>query len=114
MSRLRRRYTIIDHENGGVTEVGKLVVLNPAANFADYAAMLELSNNVEPELAADVKEHLAEIDRFPERHLSKYGIECLPHIKHPAVRIAAQTYAKRKGLYVPATGPAAVLNQHSS
>jgi hypothetical protein len=101
MSRFRRRYTIIDHENGQMVEAGKHMVLNPAANFADYAALITMSENVEPELAADLIEHLASIDQFPNRQLSKYGIECLPHIKHPSVRPAAHAYAKRNGLYIP-------------
>ena len=105
MAQFRRRYTIIDHENGGVIETGKHIVLNPAANFADYAALLEFANNIEPELAADIREHLAEIDRFPHRTLSKYGVECLPHIKHPVVKPAVEAYAKRNGLYVPRPTP---------
>lgn len=81
--------------------VGTHIVLNPAANFADAAAMLTLADNVDPELKADLLEHLAYIDKFPDRHLSKYGVECLQHIRHPAVRDAAASWAKRKGVFIP-------------
>jgi hypothetical protein len=90
MAKLRNRYRIIDHEWGNATEVGKTVVLFPASNPADLAALITLSENVEPEFAADLKAHIAMIQSFPNREVSKYARECLPHITHEAVKEYAQ------------------------
>ncbi|MGH7745140.1 MAG: hypothetical protein ACREQ5_10120 [Candidatus Dormibacteria bacterium] len=60
-------------------------MLSPAKNPADLAAMYTLCENVEPELAADLRAFIAEIEAVPHRGLGSYGKECLPHITHPAV-----------------------------
>jgi len=85
MAKLRNRYHVVDHEYNNATEVGKTVVLFPASNPADLAALITLSENVEPELAADLKAHITMIQSYPNRNLGKYARECLPHITHPAV-----------------------------
>jgi hypothetical protein len=85
MARLRRRFTIIDHEDVNSVEVGRAYVLSPAKNPADLAALHTLAENVEPELAADIRAHIAEIEAVPHRTLGTFGHECLPHITHPKV-----------------------------
>jgi hypothetical protein len=84
-NRLRRRYTIIDHENGGMIDVANLIVLNPARNPADLAAFYTLIENVTPEFAQDLREQAGMIEGVQDRTLSSYGTECLPHITHPKV-----------------------------
>lgn len=92
MSKFRRRYTFIDHENAMMHEVGLHYVLNPANNPADYAAMVTLADNSEPEIAQDLRNHLAMIDKFPDRGIGSQGIANLPFIKHPAI----VEFAKRR------------------
>ena len=90
MARLRRRYALIDHEDANAVEVGLVYVLSPFKNPADLAALHTLAENVEPELAADIRERIAEIEAHPDRELGSYGKECLPHITHEKVRDYAQ------------------------
>ncbi len=90
MAKLRRRYRIIDHEDNNTEEVGLAYVLSPAKNPADLAALHTLAENVEPELAADIRAHIALIESHPERTLGSYGKECLPHVTHEKVRAFAQ------------------------
>ncbi len=90
MARLRRRYTIIDHEDANASEVGRAFVLSPAKNPADLAALYTLAENVEPELAADLRAFIAEIEAVPTRTLGSYGKACLPYITHAAVQSFAQ------------------------
>ena len=102
MGLFRPRYTVIDHENGQMHLVGgPYFVLNPAANFVDFLAMMIIKDNVEPEMSASLTEHLAMIETYPDRGLSKYGMECLPHIKHPFVLPAVIAYCQRKGIVLP-------------
>jgi hypothetical protein len=102
MGLFRPRYTVVDHENGQKHMVGgPYFVLNPAANFVDYLALLIIKDNVEPELAASLTEHLAMLDQYPDRNLSKYGRECLPHIKHPMILPAVVAYCRRNGIVLP-------------
>ena len=98
MARFRRRYTAIDHENGQMREVGLHFFLNPAKNLADYAAMVTLAENVEPEMAADLRAHLAMIDAHPDRHVNmgSFGVECLPYITHPAIAHVAKAEIERR------------------
>lgn len=91
MARLRNRFRIIDHEDNNTEEVGKAYVLSPAKNPADLAALYTLAENVEPELAADIREHIALIEKHPNRQLGSYGKECLPHITHSKVVDFAQS-----------------------
>lgn len=95
MARFRRRYRIIDHEDANTEEVGFTYVLQPAKNPADLAAMHTLVENVEPELASDLREHIAKIEAAPDRGLGSYGTQCLPHVTHPKVRDFAQTRLKQ-------------------
>ena len=90
MARLRRRFRIIDHEDNGTEEVGLSYVLSPAKNPADLAAMYTLAENVEPELAADLRAHIALIESYPERVLGGYGKDCLAHVTHDKVKAFAQ------------------------
>jgi len=94
MARFRRRFTVIDHEDANCVEVGKAYVLSPAKNPADLAALHTLAENVEPELAADIRAHIAEIESFPHRQLGSYGAKCLPHVTHPKVVEFAQNRLK--------------------
>ena len=100
MAKLRRKYTMIDHENGGMREIGLHLVLNPAKNPADYAAMVTYAENCDPEMGADIKAFLAMIDEHPQRALGTYGVECLFYAKHPAVEkfvsIRKQTLTPRE------------------
>ena len=91
MANLRRRYRIIDHEDNNTEEVGLAYVLSPAKNPADLAALYTLAENVEPELAKDIRDHIAMIERHPNRTLGSYGTECVPHITHPKVIEFAKT-----------------------
>ena len=91
MARFRNRYRIIDHEDGNTEEVGKAYVLSPAKNPADLAALYTLAENVEPELAQDIRDHIALIEAVPNRRLGSYGQECLPHITHSKVIDFAQS-----------------------
>ena len=91
MARFRRRYRIIDHEDGNTEEVGTVYVLSPAKNPADLAALYTLAENVEPELAKDIRDHIALIEKHPDRGLGSYGTECLPHITHSKVIDFAQS-----------------------
>ena len=86
MAKLRKRYTMIDHENAGMAEVGLHLVLNPAKNPADYAAMVTYAENCEPEMAASIMAFLAMVDRFPNRKIGNYARECLPYVKHPSIK----------------------------
>jgi hypothetical protein len=91
MAKLRRRFTIIDHEQANTQEVSKYAyVLSPAKNPADLAALYTLMENVEPELAQDIRDAIKLIESVPHRGLGSYGKECLPHITHPAVKPFAQ------------------------
>lgn len=90
MAKLRRRFTIIDHEDANSVEVGLAYVLSPAKNPADLAALYTLAENVEPELRADILKHIALIEAVPTRTLGSYGKECLPYITHPKVVDFAQ------------------------
>jgi hypothetical protein len=90
MARFRRRFRVIDHEDNNAEEVGFAYVLSPAKNPADLAAMHTLAENVEPQLAADIREHIAKIEAHPDRGLGSYGVECLEHITHPKVVAFAQ------------------------
>lgn len=94
MARLTNRYTVIDHHDCNSIEVGKAYVLSPGKNPADLAAMHTLADNLEPELAADIRKHIALIESVPNRSLGSYGKECLKHIKHPAVVAFAQKRLK--------------------
>ena len=94
MARLRRRFRIIDHEDNGTEEVGLSYVLSPAKNPADLAALYTLAENVEPELAADLREHIALIEAHPNRILGGYGKECLSSITHAKVKPFAQNKLK--------------------
>lgn len=94
MAKLRNRFKVIDHENCNAVEVGKAYVLFPAGNPADLAAMYTLADNLEPELAADIRKHIALIESVPNRSLGSYGKECLPHITHSAVVAFAQKRLK--------------------
>jgi len=95
VARLRNRFRIIDHEDNNTEEVGKAYVLSPAKNPADLAALYTLAENVEPELAADIREHIAMIEAVPHRQLGSYGKECLPYITHSKViHFAANKLAK--------------------
>lgn len=85
MAKFRRRFTITDHEDANSVEVGKCYVLQPAKNPADLAALYTLVENLEPELAQDIREHIALIEQYPDRTLGSYGTECLPHITHERV-----------------------------
>jgi hypothetical protein len=82
---LRRRYSIVDHEDAQSVEVGSAIVLSPAKNPADLAALYTLAENVTPEFAADIRALIAYIEAHPHRDLGTYGTACLPHITHPAV-----------------------------
>jgi hypothetical protein len=86
VGKFRRRYFIQDLEKGGVVEVGKAYVLFPAQNPADLAALHTLAENLEPEMAADIREHIKLIEGHPDRTLGSYGTECLPHITHEKVK----------------------------
>lgn len=94
MARFRNRYRIVDHEDGNTEEVGKAYVLSPAKNPADLAALHTLADNVEPELAKDIRDHIAMIEAVPNRRLGSYGSECLKHITHPKVIAFAQERLK--------------------
>lgn len=96
MARLRRRFRVIDHEDGNTEEVGPVYVLSPAKNPADLAALHTLAENVEPELAKDIRDHIAMIEKHPDRTLGSYGQECLPHITHPKVIEFAQERLKKE------------------
>lgn len=65
-------------------------VLMPAKNPADLAALYTIADNVEPELAKDIRAHIAFIEAHPNRGLGSYGKECLPHVIHPQVAPFAQ------------------------
>lgn len=86
MAKFRDRYLIVDHENGNTVQLGPIYVLSPAKNPADLAALHTLIDNVEPELAAHLREFVSMIESFPERELGGYGTECLPHITHAKVK----------------------------
>lgn len=90
MARFTRRYRVIDHHDNNTEEVGIVYVLSPAKNPADLAAMYTLAENLEPELAKDILEHIAMIEKFPSRGLGSYGAQCLPYITHPKVKEFAQ------------------------
>jgi len=94
MAKLRRRFTILDHEQGNAVEVGPTYVLSPAKNPADLAALHTLAENVEPELAADIRALIAEVNAHPDRTLGGYGKQCLPHVTHEKVRDFAQARLK--------------------
>lgn len=94
MARFRRRYRIIDHEDGNTEEVGLAFVLSPAKNPADLAALHTLAENVEPELAKDIRDHIVMIESHPNRQLGSFGTECLKHITHPKVVVFAQERLK--------------------
>lgn len=112
LRRFRPRYTIIDHENSQTHLVGgPYFVLFPASNFADYAAMKTVLDNVDPDMGLSLQQHLAHVDRFPDRTLSKYGIRCIPHIKDPILRPQARAWAKRHGIYVPPEEPPQTVDQ---
>ena len=96
MARLRNRFRIIDHEDNNTEEVGKAYVLSPAKNPADLAALYTLAENVEPELAADIRELIALVEEHPNRRLGSYGKECLPHITHSKVTDFAQERLKKE------------------
>lgn len=96
MANLRRRYRIIDHEDNNTEEVGLAFVLSPAKNPADLAALHTLAENVEPELAQDIRDHIKMIEDHPNRVLGSYGRECLPHITHPKVKDFAQSRLSTK------------------
>jgi hypothetical protein len=91
MAKFRRRFHIIDHEDANSVEVGKCYVLQPAKNPADLAALYTLAENLEPELAQDIRDHIKLIEGFPNRTLGSYGSECLPHVTHPKVVDFAKT-----------------------
>lgn len=106
LQRFRPRYTIIDHENNQTQLIGgPYFVLFPASNFADYAAMKTVLNNVDPDMGLSLQQHLNHVDQFPDRTLSKFGIKCIPHIKDPALKQQARSWAKRHGIYVPPEEP---------
>lgn len=83
---LRRRYTIIDHEDANAMEVGTSYVLSPAKNPADLAAMHTLIANVEPKLAGELQALVDMIEAHPDRRLGSYGEKCLPHVTHEKVQ----------------------------
>lgn len=86
MAHLRRRFTITDHEDGNTIECSPgAYVLSPAKNPADLAALYTLAENVEPELAADIRGMIQKIESVPSRGLGSYGTQCLPYITHPKV-----------------------------
>lgn len=87
---LRPRYAVIDREDANAVEVGPTIVLSPAKNPADLAALHELAANVEPKFAADIQALIAYINAFPNRELGTYGVQCLPHVTHGKVREFAQ------------------------
>ena len=89
---LRRRFSIIDHEDANTMEVGTAYVLSPAKNVADLAAMHTLIENVEPQMAAELKVLVEMIEAHPDRKLGSYGQQCVPHITHPAVTDFAKQY----------------------
>lgn len=89
MANFRRKYRVISHEDSNSEEVGLVFVLKPAGNLADLAAMKTLIENVDPELAADLREHVAFIERHPDRKLTSYGKKCLPHITHEELKAHA-------------------------
>ncbi len=88
--RLTKRYTIVDHHDSNSVEVGPAIVLSPAKNPADLAALYTLAENVEPEFAEDIRKMIAFIEAHPNRGLGSYGTECLPHITHEKVKPFAQ------------------------
>jgi hypothetical protein len=90
LKRFRRRFTIIDHENANTVRVGPMYVLDPAKNPADLAAMYTLVENLEPELAADLKAWIEFIEQHPGRGLGGYATSCLPYITHPKVKEFAE------------------------
>jgi hypothetical protein len=77
-------------------DVAPVIVLKPWSNPADFAALCELKNNVDPQFADDIEKMLQEIEKNPGRELGSYGTECLPHITHHRVRGFAE--ARRKAL----------------
>jgi hypothetical protein len=93
---LRPRYSIVDHDDANSVEVGYAFVLSPAKNPADLAALYTLAENVEPELAADLRAFIKFIEAHPQRHLGTYGTKCLPHVTHPAVVEFAKSRLKGK------------------
>jgi hypothetical protein len=84
--RLTKRYTIVDHHDSNSVEVGPAIVLSPAKNPADLAALYTLAENVEPVFAEDIRKMIAFIEAHPARNLGSYGQECLPHITHEKVK----------------------------
>lgn len=114
LQRFRPRYTIIDHENNQTQLIGgPYFVLFPASNFADYAAMRTVLNNVDPDMGLSLQQHLNHVDQFPDRTLSKFGVRCLPHIKDPALRPQARAWAKRHGIYLQPEEPPQTVVQPS-
>lgn len=98
MANLRRRYTIIDHEDSNTVEVGRgsWYVLQPAKNPADLAALYTIAENVEPELATQIRDLIAQIEAEPSRTLGTYGEECLQYVRHPSVLPFAQARLQAK------------------
>jgi hypothetical protein len=94
---LRRRYTIVDHEDANSIEVGPAIVLSPAKNPADLAALYTLAENVEPAFAEDLRAMIAWVEQHPQRNLGTYGVACLPHITHPSVKPFADERLKPNG-----------------
>jgi len=80
------RYTAIDHHDANSHEVGLIYVLSPAKNPADLAALYTISENSEPEMAAEIRQYIAYIEAHPKRKLGSYGQQNLPFITHPAVK----------------------------
>ncbi len=94
---LRKRYTIVDHADANSIEVGPAIVLSPAKNPADLAALYTLAENVEPEFASDIRALIAWIEQHPYRALGTYGTACLEHITHEKVLPFAQERLKING-----------------
>lgn len=97
LKRFVNKFTSINHHKANTAEVGLHWVLDPAGNPADLAAMYTLSENVDPEMAAEIKQYIAWIEAHPNRQLGKNGTKWLQNITHPAVKSFAQARLKKLG-----------------
>ncbi len=91
---LRKRFSIVDHEDANAIEVGPAIVLSPAKNPADLAALYTLAENVDPVFAEDIRNMIAWIEAHPARSLGSYGTQCLQHITHEKVKPFAEDRLK--------------------